>query len=49
MSKCNKVKFIGPVGIKVKSVCRKEEFSRTLPAQRFAGAGVEFPGDFIEV
>ena len=49
MSKCNKVKFIGPVGIKVKGVCRKEEFSGALPVERFSGAGVEFSGDFIEV
>ena len=49
MSKCNKVKFIGPVGLEVKSACRKEEFSRALPVERFSGAGVEFPGDFIEV
>ena len=49
MSKCNKVKFIGPVGLEVKSACRKEEFSRALPSQRFAGPGVEFPGDVVKV
>ena len=49
MTKCNKVKFIGPVGLEVKSAYRKEEFSRALPAQRFAGPGIEFPGDVIEV
>ena len=34
MFKCNKAKFIGPVGFKVKSVCRKEEFGRALPVER---------------
>jgi len=31
-SKCNNVKFIGPVSFKVKSVFRKEEFCWALPA-----------------
>ncbi len=31
MSKCNKVKFIGPVRFKIKSVIRKEEFGWTRP------------------
>ncbi len=32
MSKCNKVKFIRPVSVKVKSVFRKEEFGWAFPA-----------------
>jgi len=30
-SKCNKVKFISPVSLEVKSVFRKEQFSRAFP------------------
>ena len=30
MSKCNKVKFIGPVGLEVKSACRKKEFDAAI-------------------
>ena len=32
ISKCNKVEFIRPVGLEVKSVFRKEEFGRAFPA-----------------
>ncbi len=31
MSKCNKVKFISPVSVKVKSVFRQEEFGWAFP------------------
>ena len=31
ISKCNKVKFISPVSVKVKSVFRKEEFGWAFP------------------
>ncbi len=31
MSKCNKVKFISPVSVKVKSVFRKEELGWAFP------------------
>ena len=55
-SKCNEAEFVGPVGVKFKSpggacpitpVNGEEDFRRTLPAERLARSGVEFPGDLV--
>lgn len=46
MSKCNNVEFIGPLGIEVKGVCRKEEFA-SMP--EILGPRVEFPSDVVKV
>src|SRR5215207_6621287 len=48
-SKCNRVKFLGPVSFKVKGAGGEEEFGRAVPIQRLTRTCIEVPSDVIEL